>query len=130
MIGSLDCMHTYWKNCPVAWQQSFKGKESGPTIVLEAIADYNLWFWHTSYGYTGAMNDLNILNISLFLAKLTNGAFAIVEKEGGVIPYSIDGQQFTRMYCLVDGIYPKYYRFVCGFKEPVTEQETLSTSWQ
>jgi hypothetical protein len=46
MFGSLDCMHTYWKNCPVAWQASFQGRNSGPTIVLEAIADYNLFFWH------------------------------------------------------------------------------------
>jgi Plant transposon protein len=65
MVGSFDCMHTYWKNCPVAWQQSFKGNEAGPTIVLEAIADYNLWYWHTSYGYAGAMSDLNILNFTL-----------------------------------------------------------------
>jgi Plant transposon protein len=49
MLGSLDYMHTYWKICPVSWQQSFKGKEAGPTIVVEAICEYSLWFWHTSY---------------------------------------------------------------------------------
>ncbi len=41
MIGSLDCMQTKWKNCPVAsWQQSFKGRSKGmSTITLEAAAD-------------------------------------------------------------------------------------------
>jgi Plant transposon protein len=87
MIGSLDCMHTYWKNFPVAWQQSYKGKEAGPTIVLEAIADYNLWFWHTSYGHAGAMNDLNILYLSPFLNSITDGRFATIEEEGEVVPY-------------------------------------------
>ncbi len=24
MFGLLDCMHTGWKNCPKAWQASFK----------------------------------------------------------------------------------------------------------
>jgi hypothetical protein len=41
MVGSLDCSHTYWKNCPKAWQGSYKGKERMPSIVLEAISDYN-----------------------------------------------------------------------------------------
>lgn len=50
MFGSLDCSHTYWKNCPKAWQGSFKGKEQKPSVVLEAIADHHLWFWHASYG--------------------------------------------------------------------------------
>ena len=36
MGGSLDCMHTFWKNCPVAWQGNFGGKEKRPSIVLEA----------------------------------------------------------------------------------------------
>jgi hypothetical protein len=48
MFGSLDCCHTFWKNCPMGWQGSFQGKEGKPTIVLEAICDYHLWFWHVS----------------------------------------------------------------------------------
>jgi hypothetical protein len=35
-VGSLDCTHTYWKNCPKAWQSSYVGKEKQPSIVLEA----------------------------------------------------------------------------------------------
>ena len=37
MFGSLDCTHTYWKNCPKAWHGSFKGKENNLFLVLEAI---------------------------------------------------------------------------------------------
>jgi hypothetical protein len=135
MLGSLDCMHTYWKNCPVAWQQSFHGKESSPTIVLEACADYNLWFWHQSYGYAGALNDLNILNLSPLLARMTDGRFQAVERESKVVPFNI-GQPstqsvpFDRVYLLVDGIYPKYSRFVRGFKAPTYDDEIRFTAWQ
>jgi hypothetical protein len=130
MFGSLDCMHTYWKNCPVALQSSYKGRQSGPTIVLEAIADYNLWFWHVSYGYSGAMNDLNILNISPLLEKWTEGSFGALERDSTVVPFSVGGESFERMYVLVDGIYPKYSRFVRGLPQPITEEETRFTQWQ
>ena len=75
MFESLDCMHTYWKNCPKGWQGQYKGKEEMASIVLEGITDYNSWFWHVSYGYAGSLNDLNILNLSPFLESLTNGTF-------------------------------------------------------
>jgi len=79
LIGSLDCTHTYWKNCPKAWQQSFKGKEKQPSIVLEAVSDYHLFFWHASYGYPGAFNDLNILSMSPLLQKMLDGSLADAE---------------------------------------------------
>jgi hypothetical protein len=61
MLGSLDCTHVCWKNCPaVAWQGSQTGEEGTPTIVLEAFPDYNLWFWHHSFGWPGSLNDINI----------------------------------------------------------------------
>jgi hypothetical protein len=130
MFGSLDCMHTYWKNCPVAWQSGFLGRNSGPTIVLEAIADYNLFFWHLSYGYAGAMNDLCILNISPLLRKWTEGTFTALEQEAGVVPYVVGDESFDRMFVLVDGIYPKYSRFVRGLPQPVTDKEVRFTKWQ
>uniref|UniRef100_A0A0D3E216 Uncharacterized protein n=1 Tax=Brassica oleracea var. oleracea TaxID=109376 RepID=A0A0D3E216_BRAOL len=36
MIGSIDCMHWEWKNCPTAWKGMYSRGTEKPTIVLEA----------------------------------------------------------------------------------------------
>uniref|UniRef100_A0A0D3D7J5 Uncharacterized protein n=1 Tax=Brassica oleracea var. oleracea TaxID=109376 RepID=A0A0D3D7J5_BRAOL len=43
MIGSIDCMHWEWKNCPTAWKGQYSRGSGKPTIVLEAVALYDLW---------------------------------------------------------------------------------------
>ena len=100
LIGSLDCTHTYWKNCPKAWQQSYKGKEDKPSIAMEAVCDFNLFFWHTAYGYTGACNDLIILSLSPLLDRLLDGSFEAVEEEAGVLPFEISGELFDKLFFL------------------------------
>ena len=132
MFGSLDCTHTYWKNCPKAWHGTYKGKEKKPSIVLEAICDYQLFFWHASYGYCGTLNDINILNLSPFLSQLVDGTFheQETEKEAAVVPYSVGDESFDRMFVLVDGTYPQFSRFVKGIKLPLTEEQKKYTAWQ
>jgi hypothetical protein len=131
MYGSLDCMHTHWKNCPKAWQGQFQGKEKKQTIVLEAICDYHMWFWHASYGYAGTLNDLNVLNLSPFLDALVDGRFAELERVSGVVPYQIlEGQEFNEMFILVDGIYHQFSRFVKAHREPISRDEKTFTGWQ
>ncbi|KAL9676890.1 hypothetical protein QQ045_005111 [Rhodiola kirilowii] len=54
MLGSIDCMHWEWKNCPTAWQGSYSGRGRRPTIILEAVASYDTWIWHSFIGVPGA----------------------------------------------------------------------------
>jgi Plant transposon protein len=76
------------------------------------------------------MNDLNILSLSLFIRSTTNGSFGQFELEAGIVPFETANQQFTKMFVLVDGISPKYSRFVRGLSQPVTKAEIAFTSWQ
>ncbi|KAJ9537995.1 hypothetical protein OSB04_030728 [Centaurea solstitialis] len=74
MLGSIDCMHWDWKNCPVAWRgQYHRGDHEGPTTVLEAVASYDGWFWHAYYGTPGATNDIVVVNHVRIMCKIVTG---------------------------------------------------------
>jgi Plant transposon protein len=74
-------------------------------------------------------NDLNILNLYPFVEKITNGTFAQLKQQAGTVPFLIDNQQFTKMFVLVNSIYPKYSSFVRGLSQPITKPEIAFTSW-
>ena len=127
MIGLLDCMHVGWKNCPVAWQGSNMGKSGKPTIVLEAIADHNLWFWHHSFGWPGSLNDINIWNRSCLLKGFLDGSFA---RDVDFLFTIDDDKVFDRLWILFDGIYPELSRFVKTLQEPVGRKACRYAVWQ
>ena len=127
MIGSLDCMHVGWKNCPVAWQGSNTGKSGKPTIALEALADHNLWFWHHSFGYPGSLNDINIWNRSCLLKAFLDGSFA----NDVDFKFRIgEDRVFHRLWVAVDGIYPELSRFMKTIQEPVGLKASRYARWQ
>lgn len=125
MIGSLDCMHVFWKNCPMALQGQYSGKEGSPTIVLEAMCDYNLWFWHASFGYAGTLNDINIWDNSPLLKMMVDGTMSMMDFE-----FEIGGKIFSKLWILVDGIYPELARFVKTISVPIGRNFKRFVQWQ
>jgi hypothetical protein len=71
MIGSLDCTHFVWRNCPTELKGQYKrGDHQYPTIKMEAVASQDLWIWHAFFGPPSSNNDVNVVMQSpLFLTE-------------------------------------------------------------
>ena len=127
MAGSLDCLHVHWHMCPSAHRGQFQGKEKKPTIILEAVADYNLRIWHANFGFPGTYNDINVWEKSTLRNCLLGGYWKANKLD---FDFTINNHYFENVYFLVDGIYPKLNRFVQAIVNPVTAAESEFTIWQ
>jgi hypothetical protein len=118
MLGSVDCMHWTWKNCPTAWHGQFQGRSKKPTVILEAVASDDMWIWHHFFGLPGSVNDINVLDRSPLFKDVMNCTAPLVK-------YSINGQEYNAGYYLADGIYPPYATFVKTIPIPQTEKQKV-----
>ncbi|OEL28287.1 hypothetical protein BAE44_0010694, partial [Dichanthelium oligosanthes] len=118
MIGSIDCMHREWKNCPIGWQGEHRGHIHKPTIILEAVAGPNLWIWHTFFKLPGSLNDINVLHRSPIFDDLASGNTLQVE-------FSVNGHSYDMGYYLADDIYLDWATVIKGVHEPLNEKQKL-----
>eukprot|EP00956_Cyclotella_meneghiniana_P023786 scaffold46922_cov39-Cyclotella_meneghiniana.AAC.2 len=116
MLGSLDVTKVVWENCPKALRGQYQGKEKVATIGLEAVADNTLWIWHRSFGFPGTLNDLNIWERSPLFQSMQNGTHSEIDFD-----FELDGQTFSKLYYLVDGIYPWLTRFLATISDPTSK---------
>ena len=118
MVGSIDCMHWEWKNCPTAWKGQYARGHGKPTIVLEAVASQDLWIWHTFFGLPGTLNDLNVLDRSPLFDDLLEGRAPRVR-------YMVNNHMYKLAYYLTDGIYPKWSTFIQTITLPQSPKQQL-----
>ncbi|XP_056860245.1 uncharacterized protein LOC130508653 [Raphanus sativus] len=95
MIGSIDCMHWRWKNCPTGWKGQYARGSSKPTIVFRGCT----------------LNDINVLDRSPVFDDIIEGRAPRLE-------YVVNGHKYKLAYYLTDGIYPKWSTFIQSISRP------------
>ena len=75
------------------YQGLYLGKEKYATIVLEAVVDNNLWFWHSAFGFVGSCNNINILDVSPLYICFLDGSHAKIDFD-----YSIGEFEFNKLF--------------------------------
>ena len=111
MIGSIDCMHWEWKNCPTAWKRQYTRGSGKPTIGLEAVASHDLWIWHAFFGLPGNLNDINVLDRSPVFDDILQGRAPKVK-------FKVNNHTYRMAYYLTDGIYPNWSTFIQSIPLP------------
>ena len=121
-LGSIDCWHWEWKNCPTAWAAQYKGMK-GKGCVAEMCCGEDLWIWHLFCGNPGSLNDINIWHRSPLLRGIYN-------KTTPTVKFVVNGNEYSHPYWLADGIYPELAVFVKGFTIPNNAVDKNFTHWQ
>ncbi|XP_072147476.1 uncharacterized protein [Setaria viridis] len=116
MLGSIDCMHWEWRNCPTSWKGQFTGRGKHPSMILEAVASHDLWIWHAYFGMHGSNNDINVLHRSPVFS-------AYLRVHSTPMSFAVNGRAYNMGYYLADGIYPEWAAFVKTIHYPM-EQKT------
>ncbi|XP_048498311.1 uncharacterized protein LOC125496779 [Beta vulgaris subsp. vulgaris] len=123
MMGSIDCMHWQWKNCPRAWKGLYQGRSKSATVIPEAVASGDLWIWHAFFGTPGTCNDINVLARSPVFDDLYQG-------RAPEVTFNVNGNTYNRRYYLTDGIYPKWAVFMPAIRLPLSPVDELFTKRQ
>ena len=116
MRGSIDCMHWKWEQCPTAWRGTHtRGDIGKPSLILQAVASYDLWIWNAYFGQQGSHNDINVFLASPVLEEIISGL-------APACSFYACENYYKDEYFLSDGIYPEYASLVKTFTDPIDDK--------
>lgn len=117
-IGSIDCSHWPWRQCPrgqAGQYQDYKGRRS---VTMETVCDEDLYNWHFFIGCAGSNNDLIVIRQSPLYHSIMSGTWPPDRFE-----YVVKGRSRRLLYYLADGIYPQYAVFARPYGTAITPQQ-------
>lgn len=77
-VGCVDCSKWELCACPKAEHGITVGKDQALSLKMELVCDLDIRVWSLFCGLPGMLNDLNVLDLSPFFARVMNDTYPIV----------------------------------------------------
>ena len=69
-VGSIDCVHIGWDNCPTQYKNMYTGKEGFPSVAYEVICSCRKFIQSVTCGHPGTRNDKHIAKTDASVMQL------------------------------------------------------------
>ncbi|CAL9000731.1 unnamed protein product [Prunus brigantina] len=103
--------------------QKAENRKGQKSIILEAVAGFDTWVWHTFFRVAGSQNNLNVLGQSSVFNDVLRG-------EAPNVTYEINNTVYQNEYYLADGIYPRWTTFVKSIPHPRSHKQNFFAAYQ
>jgi len=126
-IGSMDCTHVWWAQCPKRLTFDCTGKEGYPTLVFQVVVDHFRRINHCSRHFLGASNDKTIANNDPFTVGVMDGSLENIEYH----VFDLYGEKVLAKggYIITDNGYQDKACFMDPDHKRTTREAVLWSEW-
>ena len=107
-VGSVDCVHIGWDQCPVQCTSMYKGKEGYPSISYEVICTSRKFIQSVSAGHPGARNDKHIVRTDNSVMQLLDGNSWLNSRSWESMDPNGVRKVTKGLYLICDGVYHRW----------------------
>ena len=115
-LGSIDCVHLVWNNCPVGITSQCKGKEKVPTLAFQVVVSHTRKILSCSQAFYGTVNDKTICRYDSVVKRMRK----LNDLYGNKIwhCYDMNGNKIENkgVYFICDGGYHHWDIFIPPYK--------------
>ena len=127
-VGSIDCVHVRWDNCPAGLLGECVGKEGKPTLAFEVVVAHDRRVQSVSGYCHGAQNDKTISKHDRAVTTLRTPGSTLSEKTFELETNDIgDTEEHKGAYFICDGGYSTWTCLMPPYKE--YEPTTIKEGW-